>query len=402
MIEANRITDVNMFDEEQSNSLLMVACESGDVTCVEMLLDNNSVTSNIRQNLSIMKSICRRGDTAILKLLLERGLTLDDHLLLSCFIEDVASKYEMANIRFEHIIDVNYHDDDGDNFSRRACKAGNVSLAAKLLEKGADRDKTSIIHGGCLYTASANRHTEVVKLLLSWDAQGVRIPSESLRRALKSASYLGLIDILRLVVEYGVGLDDLSYALCQAAICNQSEVAEYLIDSGADIDATTSGMRSIFCLACPLDFTCMARLLLSRGANPNAQVLKESPLKAALVCPAIVRTLLEAGADPNLPLADGDMVLIHAIRISNSHPHTFEVLKLLLGHGADPNLAHASTGERTPLMIAAVYLRVDMVRLLLEHGADVTQVNSEGKCVLGILDRTRKYREVVELCTSYI
>ena len=54
------------------------------------------------------------------------------------------------------------------------------------------------------------------------------------------------------------------------------------------------------------------------------------------------------------------------------------------------------------LMMAALELNIDLVKLLLEYGADVTQVNREGKSVLDLLGRTRKYGKVVKLCTSYI
>ena len=53
-------------------------------------------------------------------------------------------------------------------------------------------------------------------------------------------------------------------------------------------------------------------------------------------------------------------------------------------------------------MIAALGPHVDLVKLLLEHGAVVTQVNREGKSVLDLLGRTRNYGEVVELCTHNI
>ena len=52
-------------------------------------------------------------------------------------------------------------------------------------------------------------------------------------------------------------------------------------------------------------------------------------------------------------------------------------------------------------MIAALANRIEYVRLLLEHGADVSQVNEEGKSVLDMLS-DEKYSEVLELCTQYV
>ena len=53
-------------------------------------------------------------------------------------------------------------------------------------------------------------------------------------------------------------------------------------------------------------------------------------------------------------------------------------------------------------MTVASQARGDLVKLLLEYGADVTQVNREGKGVLDMLGRTRQYDEVRKLCTQYI
>ena len=79
-----------------------------------------------------------------------------------------------------------------------------------------------------------------------------------------------------------------------------------------------------------------------------------------------------------------------------------DVIEFLFEYDIDVNIGHAYTGE-TPLMYAAVDLRVDLVRLLLEHGADVTQVDSHGDSVLDMLDtKTPLALEVVELCQQYV
>ena len=75
-------------------------------------------------------------------------------------------------------------------------------------------------------------------------------------------------------------------------------------------------------------------------------------------------------------------------------------ITVLLEHGADPNLADAGTGE-TPLMIAALSRRTNIVKVLLEYGADVTQLNLEGKSVLNLL-ADENYSDVVELFTQYV
>ncbi|XP_019956704.1 cyclin-dependent kinase 4 inhibitor B [Paralichthys olivaceus] len=78
---------------------------------------------------------------------------------------------------------------------------------------------------------------------------------------------------------------------------------------------------------------------------------------------ADVERLLRAGADANGLNSFGRTAL--QVMMMGSAP----VARLLLSHGADPNLADSSTGS-TPLHDAARTGFLDTVRLLVEHHAD--------------------------------
>lgn len=53
-----------------------------------------------------------------------------------------------------------------------------------------------------------------------------------------------------------------------------------------------------------------------------------------------------------------------------------DIVKLLLNHNADVN-AHCATGN-TPLMFACAGGQVDVVKVLLKHGANVEEQNENG------------------------
>ena len=347
MIETKRITDINMEERfHPFRNLLIAACDAGSIECVKVLLDNDIDMTDLIQITTILRSICLRGDTIMLKLLLKRGLEIDDDLIFLCFESAaITTNNHIADILFEHIVDVNYHDEDGDSFLRRVCKAGNVCLATKLLQKGADRDKASGRYGDSLLIATTNGLTEVVKLLLSWDAQGVRVPSSSLKIALKAASYLGLSDIVHILVEYGVEAEVLPDALRQSASRNHVNVADYLINNGADFNTVTPNERSTLYVACNLGHLVLVQLLLSRGADPNLiDGRGELPLRAALFYPEIAKALLEAGADPNQRFATGNTALLNVVR--SDHRISLETLTTLLLYKANPNLAHTTRRDR--------------------------------------------------------
>ena len=118
------------------------------------------------------------------------------------------------------------------------------------------------------------------------------------------------------------------------------------------------------------------------------------------------RCLIHYGANINPVYADGSNLLLNltkeCVNQSGMHPRHIHVLTALLDLGMNPNLAHAHTGE-TALMIATSGYSYcpALVKLLLEHGADVTQVNKEGKCALDTHPFKHQNCDICELLQQY-
>jgi uncharacterized protein len=95
--------------------------------------------------------------------------------------------------------------------------------------------------------------------------------------------------------------------------------------------------------------------------------------------PEIVRTLVEAGADPNFVAEPGDETPLHwAASSDDAH-----VAAALIDAGADLNVADGSIG--TPLANAVGYACWDVARLLVGRGARVDEPWQAA--ALGLLDR---------------
>jgi ankyrin repeat protein len=97
--------------------------------------------------------------------------------------------------------------------------------------------------------------------------------------------------------------------------------------------------------------------------------------EGALDC---IRALLEAGCDPDLSLAPDGRAPIHRM-ITDITPGGREVVRLLLEHGADPNAVNPITGD-TPIRNSGD--SPDLVRALMEAGADVDRIQANGVTAL--------------------
>ena len=115
--------------------------------------------------------------------------------------------------------------------------------------------------------------------------------------------------------------------------------------------------------------------LLDAGADPNTGTQKGTALQAAVVQSAlpVVKLLIAKGADVNkkspkngsTPLADA------CLNSRDDDKDSFNVIKTLLEAGADPN--EPISNRETPLMRLVYLNRPNSVKLLIQHGADVTK-----------------------------
>jgi len=172
--------------------------------------------------------------------------------------------------------------------------------------------------------------------------------------------------------------------LHQAADGGQVEVARLLLDRGADPNARAGHARTPLHYAAGGQSAEVTRLLLERGAAPSVEARDEWGNTPLLSAAGTVRT-----QDRTVYTGAGAMVTT-----ARADEPSGEIIEALLAAGA--KVGTASARGNAPLHIAAYKGYVGTVRLLLARGADPAARNAAGETAEALAARFGK-QEVVEV-----
>ena len=394
--------------------LLHSASYQGIPEVVEMLL-NYGVKLNAKNHWGeIALHVVSRGrqdspvGLRIAELLLERGVDVNTRRMGDFTPLHVAScfgKLEIVHLLLDHGADTNAETDNGlkilhqVSFGMYKCKEDGVRIAELLLEHGAEVDARSEDHSTPLHIACEYGRLEIVRLLLD---HGAEVNAETVNglKPLHDVSYGKYrsqgdgVRVAQLLLERGANVNtrrnDHRTPLHLASYFGNVEIVHLLLNNGADPEANAEddiGEKPLHKVSygkyrSEEDGIRVAQLLLERGADVNTRRNDHwTPLHAASYSGnvEIVRLLLDHDADPEAS-AEGDMgeKPLHQVSFGKyrSQEDGVRVAQLLLERGADVN--GRRNDHQTPLHLASYYGNVEIVRLILDHGAD-PEVNAEGE-----------------------
>lgn len=364
--------DVNAVQTDGSTALLW-AVHWGDAEAVDLLLKAGAVVKVAnRLNATPLHLAAESGNDVIVKKLLEAGADPNQTVL-----------------------------SEGETPLMFAARSGNVEAVRLLLDKGAKIDATEKLSGTtALLWAAEQNHPEVLKLLI---ARGAKVDAqttgpeaaESGITALMLATREGGLESAKVLLDAGAPINQQSAngntALIVAAMSQNAATIHLLLDHGANPKiANEKGWT-------PLYLTVKARTM-ETGQSPNPVVDQDGLFSA-------ITLMLDRGADVNARIGEKTEIHSYLTPIWLKEPGAtallraafggdLAVMKLLLAHGADPNIA--TKDNTTPLMaLAGVgYFEgfihdfgtqeesVEGMKLLVALGANVNAVNDSGVSAL--------------------
>ena len=169
--------------------------------------------------------------------------------------------------------------------------------------------------------------------------------------------------------------------LHQAAYDGKPVVAALLLAAGARINAVGPDLRTPLLLAVVRGSRDVVELLLANGADTEwRDAFGCTALHYAVEVRArdLVTLLLAHGADVNAGTTQGSTIGATAL-MGSAHAGDLEIIKVLLENGAQ--IEQVDQHGFTALMVAAGDGQVDAAKLLLERGAKIEAADQEGTTV---------------------
>ena len=260
-----------------------------------------------------------------------------------------------------------------------------------------------------LLAALSGKHIRVAEFLLRHGGTvGVRGWKERTPLHIAIAEFWGLdtaeAEAVLFLLKHGADVNsrdgDFQTPLHIAAACKEEplETIQLLLECGADIDSNDASGKTPLHLACTRAYDGrergdVAQLLLERGASVNERDNDHAtPLVVAVHQGNFepTRILLEHGAEPNVKNNNGK-TLLHLLLTNNPKrrwPSQFklDMLRLtclLLEHGANVN--EQDNDHTTPLHLAMKQGWYEVAQILLEHGAEPNVANKDCKTPLHLV-----------------
>ena len=404
---------------------LLAAVRSGNESTIEFLMERNEVVENINAFTALEKetplsAALRERDFELASMLIEAGAEVDVDIKRGRpFVIDAIEKQdaEMIDFLFSHGADVEYRGAFPISAFAVAASLDNFELMQRCLKEGADVDTRGESGNPLLIEAVMEENPKKTRLLLENGADVNILCVENRRMELTALSHAfdqGSSIVENLLFEHGANANVNGVSgeplIVQSIAENDLVAAQRFLEEGANPDVMNKDGCTPLAIAVAEEELNAVELLIEAGADPSLSGAgMESPLLLAIENGniAIAHMLIVSGAK-----FDKQRMLARAYSERNT-----PLMSLLLNAGADPESTLWKTDERVfdiavrdgstgavrtlldsgasigdNLWAAILSEQDELIRLILEAGADPRQVGPGGEDPLDFCLRRGRYK----------
>ena len=396
--------------------VLVTAVRAGDAAAARALVDGGAdVAAAAVDGTTALHWAAHRDDVGLARLLIDAGATVEAanrYGVQPIALAATNGSAAMLEVLLAAGADPNAALPGGETALMTAARAGRADAVRVLLAAGADPDRRDEVGGQtALMWAAARDNAAAVRALAAAGADvhvrtaGEPRPSRSHFRATEPTGFTALLFAVRAgaiaateaLLDAGADIDDTlsdgQSALVVAAANAHWELAGRLLDRGADPTAAGAGWNALH------------QTVRTRRPNPSGGVAGPIPT-GRVDSIELVRKLIAHGVDLDARMTTNGMKDGQRSRLNRLGATAFflaakntdtEAMRVLVEAGADPLIPSAD--GTTPLMVAAgvaIFIPgedggslpgqedevLDAVRMCLELGTDVHAVNDRGETAL--------------------
>ncbi|KAJ7691821.1 ankyrin repeat-containing domain protein [Mycena rosella] len=359
---------------------LQLSSLNGHLGVVQLLLEHGAKTQACDDSRTALHLVSEVGRTDVVRLLLKLGANVhattgegDWHRTALHYAAN-EDQHDVICLLLEHGADLEARtsNESKPTALHVAASEGRTETVDLLLKRGAAMEATTVRGQTALSVALKYGRTSTVRLLLE---RGANIEARDLKgrtplHASLESGTSNLIELVRLLIQYGANVNARnkeSYTPLDSVVMwnRDISIASLLLDHGVDIEARIRALRS----ACLFGSSDLVRLLLEHGATDDSNDCTQLN---------VVSSFGHITAHSIVNAQDrSDRTALH-FACRNNKPH---IVRILLEHGADIQVR--DVGGRTALDIANEYGRTEILELLLQHSAGIEKRNGGDVTTLG-------------------